>query len=86
MESKCNICVTDTYVVKNLEYALLGRPAIEALKLTQVNDFDYVLSVTSLQRVRERFPKLFDVLGKTDWEYKNKLSDSARPYSVSITA
>ncbi|KAK3107078.1 hypothetical protein FSP39_006562 [Pinctada imbricata] len=68
----------EIYVVKNLKTALLGRPAIEALNLLM-----RVENVNTGTDVKKEHPKLFDGLGKTNWEYKISLKDNAKPYALS---
>ncbi|KAK3098958.1 hypothetical protein FSP39_024697 [Pinctada imbricata] len=68
----------EIYVVKNLKTALLGRPAIEALNLLM-----RVENVNTGTEVKKKHPKLFDGLGKTNWEYKISLKDNAKPYALS---
>lgn len=81
LESNNKICVQDVYVVRGLTEALLGRPAIQELEiLQQVN----VSALSASERYRKKFPKLFNGLGKTDWEYKISLDSQAKPYSITV--
>ena len=71
-------CKQQIYVVKGLQQAFLGRPAIESLRIIQRVDhvsggFDY----------QQQFPKLFQGLGKLRGsEYTIKLKPDAQPYSL----
>ena len=66
------------YVVKGLRFPLLGRPAIEALNIVFV-----VRQVQmSADDVYERFPQVFEGLGKLDGEYNIDLKEDAKPYAV----
>lgn len=81
LESNNKICVQDVYVVRGLTEALLNRPAIQELEiLQQVN----VSALSASERYRKKFPKLFNGLGKTDWEYKISLDSQAKPYSITV--
>ena len=51
-----NECSQKVYVVRNLHVSLLGRPAIESLEI--------LATVTSKKTLKERFPSLFQGLGK----------------------
>ena len=53
--------IQDIYVVHRLTRPLLGKPAIEALQVVTLN----VQSITS-DNVQEKFPKLFNGLGKLE--------------------
>ena len=65
----------DFFVVKDLQTALVGRPAIEAL--------DLVSRVNSVQppNVLKKFPQIFQGLGKMEGEYHIKLRDGAVPFA-----
>ena len=81
METKRCYSVQDVYVVRGLSLALLGRPAIESLRIIgQVN----LSSVHASDAYKAKFPKLFKRLGKTDWEYTIKLESNAQPHSLSV--
>ena len=69
--------IQDIYVVRGLTRPLLGKPALEALQVVTLN----IQSVTS-ENVRERFPKLFNGLGKLDGAYTIKLHEDATPYAL----
>ena len=53
----------EIFVVKGLKSALLGRPAIAALKLISVM---HTVHQPSNQSVQEKHPKLFSGLGKLE--------------------
>ena len=55
----------EVYVVPGLKFSLLGRPAIQALGLVARVD---TVALDSVERVKERFPKLFKGLGKMEGE------------------
>ena len=81
MERKRCYSVQDVYVVRGLSLALLGRHAIESLRIIgQVN----LSSVHASDAYKTKFPKLFKGLGKTDWEYTIKLERNAQPHSLSV--
>jgi len=62
------------YVVKGLRFPLLGRPAIEALNIVSV-----VHQVQmSADDLYERFPQVFEGLGKLDGEYNIDLKEDAK--------
>ena len=69
----------ELYVVDKLHKQLLGRPAIEALKV-----------VTRVQRIKgsespvDRFPQLFKGLGKLEGEYSIQLEEGAVPYALLV--
>ena len=56
---------------------LMGKPAIEALQVVTLN----IQSITS-ENVRQKFPKLFNGLGKLDGAYTIKLREDATPYAL----
>ena len=66
------------YVVQGLRFPLLGRPAIEALNIVSVVQQVQI----STDELYEKFPQVFDGLGKLDGEYHIDLKDDARPYAV----
>nr|XP_049586080.1 uncharacterized protein K02A2.6-like [Syngnathus scovelli]XP_049586090.1 uncharacterized protein K02A2.6-like [Syngnathus scovelli]XP_049586092.1 uncharacterized protein K02A2.6-like [Syngnathus scovelli]XP_049586103.1 uncharacterized protein K02A2.6-like [Syngnathus scovelli] len=67
----------DIYVVKELGFPLLGRPALNALKLVATVTLD------SKARVKQQFPNLFNGLGKLEGEYSIVLKPNAVPFSIS---
>ena len=69
--------IQDIYVVRGLTRPLMGKPAIEALQVVTLK----VQSITS-KNVRERFPKLFNGLGKLDGAYTIKLRENATPFAL----
>ena len=67
----------EVYVVKGLDLALVGLPAIEALSLvTRVNTIS-----TSKENIVSKFPKLFTGLGYLTEEYNIQLNKDAVPYA-----
>ena len=69
----------EVFVVTGARQALLGRPAIESLKIVQKMD-----AVEVTKNYKERFPKLFKGLGRLDRpDYKIKLKPDAKPYALS---
>ena len=84
--------------MKGLNQALLGRPAIQALKIIeQVNISSVNASDLNSQNAskiqdksinldkdyREKYPNLFKGLGKTKWFYNITLDKNAKPYALS---
>ena len=71
------------YVIENLTEPLLGRPAIEKLKLLQrVNKIEN--RETYETEIKEKYPELFTGLGKIkNKEYKIRLHENVTPFSVS---
>jgi len=81
LEKKKHTVDNLVYVVQGLRNPLLGRPAIQALKLVSV-----VESVEQIDQVPEdikaQYPELFSGLGKMGSEYTIKLKEDAKPYSI----
>ncbi|MCY3930012.1 MAG: RNase H-like domain-containing protein, partial [Acidobacteria bacterium] len=67
------------YVVRSLRRPLLGRPAIESLRL--VKRVNTVVSMTSSD-IKHRFSKLFTGLGRLQGNYHICLKPGAKPYSL----
>ena len=67
------------YVVANLSRSLLGCPAIEHLNLLA-----RVHTVEGTQSIVEKFPRLFNGLGKLPGQYTIKLSEGASPHSLNV--
>ena len=68
----------EVYVVKGLDLALVGLPAIEALSLvTKVHTIS-----TSKETTPSKFPKLFSGLGCLTEEYNIQLNKDAVPYAL----
>ena len=89
IESNDKIIVQDIYVVKGLHQALLGRPAINALnlipmmKLDEIKTGGYSKNLNrDVKSYPERFPKVFNGLGQTTWEYKIRLQKGAKPFAL----
>ena len=69
----------EVYVVRDVERALLGRPAIESLQLLKRIDS----AARQPRSVQEEFPQLFQGLGKLEEEYEIKLKENATPFALS---
>ena len=94
LESNEKFVVQDIYVVRGLHQALLGRPAIKLLnlisgmKLNAINiggsnvNKSTTENVKKSQSYQDRYPKVFNGLGKTKWEYKIRLREGAQPYAL----
>ena len=65
------------FVIQGLSRPLLGRPAIEALAIVSV-----VEPIMTLERVSEKFPQLFQGLGKLTDNYSIKLQSNSQPYAL----
>ena len=65
------------FVIQGLSRPLLGRPAIEALSIVSV-----VEPIMSLDSVTEKFPRLFQGLGKLKDNYAIKLQTNCQPYAL----
>ena len=72
------------FVVKGLKNNLLGLPAITALNLVARVDETSTSDTTtaSADRIREKFPRVFQGLGNLGEEYEIKLKPDAKPYSL----
>ena len=70
----------EVYVVRDVERALLGWPAIESLQL--LKRIDSAARQPS-RSVQEEFPQLFQGLGKLEGEYEIKLKENATPFALS---
>ena len=70
-------------MVNGARLALLGRPAIEALKIVQtINAVNF--NAVEAEEVKEKFPNLFKGLGKLDGpHYVVKLKPDAKPHAIS---
>ena len=69
-------CQQTIYVIRNLSRALLGKPAIEALKV-----------VALVERMEEdeivkQFPEVFNGLGRLSDSYTIKLKEEATPFAL----
>ena len=65
-------------MVNGARLALLGRPAIETLKIVQT------VNAVEAEEVKEKFPNLFKGLGKLDGpDYVIKLKPDANPHPIS---
>jgi hypothetical protein len=66
------------YVMRDVQQALLGRPAIDALSILRTVD-----AISTLDNVKGMFPELFTGLGcMSGSPYKIRLSDSAKPHAI----
>lgn len=88
---KNKIVKSDIYVIKNLEYPLLGKPAIESLGIiNRINIVSNSILIDDNNAVNNfnpenEFPNLFIGLGKLKGEYKICINDNAKPYSIPYT-
>ena len=65
-------------VVRGLQKAMIGRPAIETLGLvTRLN------AINSQEKVTAKYPDLFTGLGTLEGEYRIKLKEDAKPFASS---
>ena len=69
------------FVVPQADQALLGKPAIEALGLLQ--RIDVVNEEDDVTVIKQRYPKLFQGLGKLAGKYKIRLKEDAKPIALS---
>ena len=69
----------EIFVVQNLSRNLLGRPAIEALKLAV-----RVGAIFDNTSPIQLFPKMFQGLGKLEGEYVIELKDNHKPFAISV--
>lgn len=72
--------VQPVYVVADLTQGLLSRPASVALGLVARVE---AVSLTSVEAVKQQFPKLFSGLGRMEGEYKIELKADAKPFALS---
>lgn len=76
----------NVFVVENLKQALLGRPAIVALDLLLMKaNVDEVMSpsLSSMNKVKESFPQLFQPLGQFAGDpYQIRLTEDAKPAAL----
>ena len=68
----------EIYVVSGLTKPLLGRPAIDQLRLVQRHT-----NVNITKNPKEQFPSLFQGLGKLEQPYTIQLKDNAKPFVLS---
>jgi len=69
-------CQQDLYVMQNLRQALLGRPALEALKVVAMAE------TIQEQDILKQFPEVFKGLGKLKDSYKIKLRADTTPFAL----
>ena len=67
-------------MLRGVELALLGRPAIESLQLLKRIDSAARQPSGSVQ---DEFPQLFQGLGNLEGEYVIKLKENATPFALS---
>ena len=67
----------EVFVVPQADQALLVKPAIEALGLLQ--RIDVVNEEDDVTVIKQRYPKLFQGLGKLAGKYKIRLKEDAKP-------
>jgi hypothetical protein len=73
------------YVIKHLNQALLGRPAIEALHILSKANLSSVSESeqpAELAKYKKLFPTLFSGLGKLEGAYKIELQGDAKPFAI----
>ena len=63
-------------MIQGLSRPLLGRPAIEALAIVSI------VAPVTLNTVSEKFPQLFEGLGKLKDNYSIKLQSNCQPYAL----
>ena len=68
------------YVVRSLRRPLLGKPAIESIKL--LKRINTIVGMTD-NSIKQQFPKLFTGLGKLQGDYHICLKPGAKPYALS---
>ena len=66
----------DVYVVKRLTKSLLGRPTIRDLELVKI------IAAVDLA-LKDKYPTLFQGLGKMTGDYQIELRDNAQPFALS---
>ena len=70
----------DIYILENLEEALLGRPAIDALGLVQKVDIIQSDDSSIEKEVKATYPNLFKGLGELEGEFNIKLQPDSKPF------
>lgn len=90
---KLNICYRDisalclVYVIKNLQFPLLGRKAIQQFKIIDPpisSKINNVSSSVNKSNLRQMFPKLFKEIGEFRDEVSIKLKKDAVPFVQSV--
>ena len=74
IESQQNV-----YVIRNLRRALLGKPAIEALKVVAL------VEPIQEEEIVKQYPELFKGLGKLKDNYVIRLREDATPFALTTT-
>ena len=73
----------DVYVVNDLKEPLLGRPAIEKFDLfKKINNVTQTGSDQLGEKIKHKYPKLFNGLGTMDGEFSIKLVPEAKPFAL----
>ena len=73
----------DIYVIANLKEPLLGRPAINALKLVQKVEIIQAEEGSEIEnQVKFTYPNLFKGLGELDGEFSIKLKPDSTPFAL----
>lgn len=75
--------VQDVYVVEDQSIALLGRPALEELKLVNISSITEVEKNQEKIDIISKYPEVFNGLGKLNEPYEIQLSQEATPFAVS---
>ena len=70
----------DIFVVKSLSQPLLGWPAIQALNLVHIVSY---VGNGNASKYRDKFPSLFQGLGKFGEEYFIKMKQDFKPFCLS---
>ena len=71
--------IEKVYVIKGLQTPLAGRPIIQKLNLLQE-----IASVDKSQEyLEQRFPQVFNGLGRIRGSYQIQLEDDAKPFAIS---
>ena len=73
--------IKEVFVVPQADQALLGKLAREALGLLQ--RIDVVNEEDDMTVIKQRYPKLFQGLGKLAGKYKIRLKEDAKPIALS---
>ena len=70
--------------MKGLKFSLLRRQALESLNIIQVTQIDWIEGEEDpcFTKYKERFPRLFEALGKIEGEYDILLKKNYRPVAI----
>lgn len=80
LQNKKYYTAEQIFVVRGMDRCLLGRPAIQGLRLTEVKTIDEKVSRESVER---SYPGLFKELGELEGEYRISLKEGFKPYALS---